>query len=95
VDQTIINWIIGGAGAILGWLVKVIWDAIKELKMDMKQIERDLPEIYVRKDDFRLAVSEIKGDMKELRQDMKEGFNKMDTTLGLLFKKLERKEDKE
>lgn len=94
-DQTVINWIIGGAGAILGWLVKVIWDAIKELKVDMKQIERDLPEIYVRKDDFRLAVSEIKGDMKELRQDMKEGFNKMDTTLGLLFKKLERKEDKE
>ena len=94
-DQTIINWIIGGAGAILGWLVKVIWDAIKELKVDMKQIERDLPEVYVRKDDFRLAVSEIKGDMKELRQDMKEGFNKMDTTLGLLFKKLEHKENKE
>lgn len=93
-DQTVINWIIGGAGAVLGWLVKVIWDAIKELKSDMKQIERDLPEIYVRKDDFRIAVAEIKGDMKELRQDMKEGFNKMDTTLGLLFKKLERKEDK-
>jgi len=95
VDQTVINWIIGGAGAALGWLVKVIWDAIKELKSDMKQIERDLPEIYVRKDDFRLAVAEIKSDMKELRTDMKDGFKSIDTTLGLLFKKLERKEDKE
>lgn len=94
-DQTIINWLFTGFGAALGWVVKVVWDAIKDLKADVKQIERDLPEVYVRKDDFRGAMTDIKGDMRELRQDMKDGFNKIDSTLGLLFKKLERKEDKE
>lgn len=94
-DQTIINWLFTGFGAALGWVLKVIWDAIKDLKADVKQIERDLPEVYVRKDDFKTAVSDIKEDMKELRHDMKAGFNKIDSTLGLLFKKLESKEDKE
>jgi F0F1-type ATP synthase membrane subunit b/b' len=95
VDQTIINWLFAGFGATLGWLMKVIWSAIQELKADVKQISRDLPEIYVRKDDFRSAMSEIKEDMRELKDDMKSGFSKMDTTLGLMFKKLDSKEDKE
>jgi hypothetical protein len=87
-DQTLFNWVVGVCGFLGGWVLKVIWDAIKELKSDIRQIERDLPEVYVRKDDFKEAVREIK-------QDMKDGFNKIDNTLGLIFKKLEHKEDKE
>jgi septation ring formation regulator EzrA len=94
-DQTLINWVFAGGGAAFGWVLKVIWDAIKELKADMKQIERDLPEIYVRKDDFKAAMTDIKDDFKELKHDMKDGFNKIDSTLGLLFKKLETKLNKE
>ena len=94
-DQTIINWVFAGGGAAFGWVLKVIWDAIKELKADMKQIERDLPEIYVRKDDFKAAMTDIKDDFKELKHDMKDGFNKIDSTLGLLFKKLDTKLTKE
>lgn len=94
-DQAIINWVFAGFGATLGWLVKVVWDAIKDLKDDMKQIERNLPETYLRKDDFKAAMADIKGDMKELRYDMKGGFNKIDDALNLLFKQLGRKEDKE
>jgi len=87
-DQTLFNWVVGVCGFLGGWVLKVIWDAIKDLKKDIRQIERDLPEVYVRKDDFKEAVREIK-------QDMKDGFNKIDNTLGLIFKKLEHKEDKE
>jgi hypothetical protein len=87
-DQTLFNWVVGVCGFLGGWILKVIWDAIKELKSDIRQIERDLPEVYVRKDDFKEAIRDIK-------QDMKEGFNKIDNTLGLIFKKLEHKEDKE
>jgi hypothetical protein len=94
-DQTILNWLFAGFGAALGWLVKVVWDAIKDLKADMKQIERNLPEIYLRKDDFKAAMADIKGDMKELRYDMKGGFNKIDDALAMLFKQLGRKESKE
>jgi len=94
-DQTIINWLFVGFGAALGWVMKVVWDAIKDLKADVKQIERDLPEVYVRKDDFKTAMTDVKDVMKDLRADMKEGFSKVDNTLGLIFKKLESKEDKE
>jgi hypothetical protein len=29
-DQTIVNWLFAGLGATLGWVLKVVWDAIKE-----------------------------------------------------------------
>lgn len=93
--QDVINWLFIGFGAAIGWVLKVIWDAITRLKDDMKQIERDLPTIYVRKDDFRQAVADIKEDMKDMRNDMKEGFTKMDATLCLLFKKIDDKEDRQ
>ena len=68
---------------------------IKELKADMKQIERDLPEVYVRKDDFRVAVKDMQDDIREVKSDMKEGLRAINDTLGVIFKKLDRKEDKE
>lgn len=94
-DQTIVNWLFTGFGTALGWFVKIVWDTIKELKADMKQIERDLPEVYVRRDAFNVAMAEIKDDFKELKHDVRDGFNKVDNTLGLLFKKLDKKEDKD
>ena len=51
-------------------------------------MDTKMHEDFVRRDDFKDAVTDIK-------QDMKEGFVKMDRTLGLIFKKLESKEDKE
>jgi hypothetical protein len=95
VTQELINWVFAGFGAAVGWILKVVWDALKELRQDVKQIERDLPEVYVRKDDFREAVREIRDTMKELRTDMKAGFDKVDLTLGGIFKRLEQKEDRE
>jgi hypothetical protein len=83
-EQTLINWVFAGAGAALGWILKVVWDAIQDLKKDIRQIERDLPEVYVRRDDFKDAV-------KEIKEDMKAGFSSVDATLRLIFKKLDEK----
>lgn len=94
-DQTLINWLFGGFGAAVGWVLKIVWDAIKELKADMKQIERDLPDVYVRKDDFKSATKDMRDDIREVKSDMKEGLRGINETLALLFKKLDRKEDKE
>ncbi len=86
-DQMIFNWAVAAAGALGGWILKVIWDAIVELKKDLKQMDTKMHEDFVRRDDFKDAVSEIK-------RDMKDGFSKTDNMLGLIFKKLEGKEDK-
>ena len=87
-DQMIFNWAVAAAGALGGWILKVIWDAIVELKKDLQKMDTKMHEDFVRRDDFKDAVGEIK-------QDMKDGFNKMDNTLGLIFKKLEKKEDRD
>ena len=86
-DQVIFNWIIAACGAMGGWILKVIWDAIVELKKDIQRIDTKMHEDFVRRDDFKDAVNEIKSDMRE-------GFKNINTTLGLIFNKLENKEDK-
>lgn len=87
-DQVVFNWAVAIAGFCGGWILKIIWDAIQDLKKDVRAIDTKMHEDFVRRDDFKDAVREIKDDMKD-------GFNKIDTTLGLLFKKLEDKEDKD
>jgi hypothetical protein len=94
-DQSLLNWVFAFIGGLLGWLVKVVWDAIKELKADMKMIERDLPQVYVRKDDFKSAIHEMREDMRETRLSIKEGFNKVETALSNLARRIDLKEDKE
>ena len=88
-EQTVINWFFGLAGAAFGWILKVIWDAIQELKRDLRQVEREIPVVYTRKDDFKEEVRELKEDMKELKEDMKIGFSKIEATLNALFKRLD------
>ena len=81
------NWLFAAVGATTGWLVKVLWDAVSELKRDLGNLERNLPSVYVRRDDFRDAT-------RELKDDMKSGFAKIEATLNVLFKRLDSKEDK-
>lgn len=49
-------------GTIAGWLFKVLWDAIQDLKEDVKEIERG----YVMKDDYRIDIAEIKGSLARI-----------------------------
>jgi hypothetical protein len=47
--QIAFNWIVGVAGTLGGWTLKVIWDSIQSL----------------RSDDFKEAVTDLRSDMKE------------------------------
>jgi len=50
--QDIVNVIIGSVLSVLGWFARQLWDAVQELKHDMKDLEVDLPTHYVRKEDL-------------------------------------------
>ena len=63
-DQMIFNWAVAAAGALGGWILKVIWDAIIDLKKDLNDMETKMHEDFVRRDDFKDAVKEIKEYMK-------------------------------
>jgi len=55
--QLLFNIALSIVGTIAGWLFKVLWDAIRDLKEDVKEIERG----YVMKDDYRIDIADIKG----------------------------------
>ena len=58
--QTIINVIAGSILTVLGWFARELWGAIKELQRDMREIEINLPNNYVKKEDFSKSLTEIK-----------------------------------
>lgn len=73
------KWAAYVATAVVGWFVKVLWDAQKELREDMKYIELNILENYIKRNDFKDAIDSLKEDMKTI-------------TLPI-FKKLDRIED--
>jgi hypothetical protein len=81
--QVLFNIVFAVAGGLCGWVLNNMTKAIERLDADV----RDMPKTYVAKEDWR-------EDMKTLKDDMTKGFDKIDKTLGTIFKRLEGKEDK-
>lgn len=86
-EQAFINWIIGFAGTVFGILLKIVWDAIVNLKKDLTVLENKIHDDFVRREDFKDIISDMKTEMRN-------GFGTVNNTLGLIFKKLDSKEDK-
>ena len=82
IDQAIFNWSLAVISMLMGVVLKAIWDAVRALRADMRQIERDLPDLYVRKDDWRDSIHGLK-------EDMQRGFDKLDQTIQAIFKRID------
>lgn len=69
--QTIINVSIGAAGTVFGWLVRVLWEADKELRHDLSKLREELPETYARRDDVKTIRDSLalRFDRLELKID--------------------------
>ena len=93
-EQVVFNWAVAVAGFAGGWILKIIWDAIQELKKDLKVMDVKMHEDFVRRVDFKEAIKGAKDDMSELKQDMKAGFSKLEDMVGLVSKKIDGKADK-
>ncbi len=65
-SQDLYNIIVGVCGAAIGWLLKVIWESVRALQTDMKEIEKELHTKYVSKDDYRADIQEIKEMVKAI-----------------------------
>jgi hypothetical protein len=66
VAQNLYNILVGVCGAAIGWLLKVIWESVRALQTDMKEIERELRTKFVSKDDYRSDIQEIKEMVKAI-----------------------------
>lgn len=58
-DQTIINWLLSGFGALIGFLLNVVWQAVKDLQRADAKLAEKVAEVevlvagdYVKRDDL-------------------------------------------
>ena len=58
--QSLLNAVFGAVLMLSGWVLRTIWDAVNGLKRDMQDLERNLPDTYVRRDDYRDDMTEVK-----------------------------------
>jgi hypothetical protein len=79
-EQVLFNWIVGVAGVLGGWTLKVIWDSLMELRRDIKTMDTKMHDDFVRRDDFKDAV-------RELKEDMRAGFSTVDANTKIAFQK--------
>lgn len=69
-------------------LLGIIGYFLRSLHKDFRDVEKNLPEKYVRKDDFHRAIDDLKTDFKTATTEIK-------AMLGQMFAKLDGKQDKE
>lgn len=85
--QAVFNIAVAIAGFLGGWVLKVIWEAIKQLDADVKSLGREVHNDFVKRDDFKESTQELKSDMRH-------GFDRLEELIGAVFKRLESKADK-
>jgi hypothetical protein len=65
-SQDTINLIISGAGAVIGWILRMIWESIRKLQDEMNDFQREVHTSYVSKDDYRQDIIEVKEILKQI-----------------------------
>ncbi len=65
-DQVIINWLLAGFGALIGFLLNAVWQAVKDLQTADKQLAEKVSGIevlvagnYVKRESFDDALNRI------------------------------------
>lgn len=65
-DQTIINWLLAGFGALIGFLLNAVWQAVKDLQSADKELASKVAEIevlvagdYVKREEFNQTVTAL------------------------------------
>jgi hypothetical protein len=65
-EQSIINWLLTGFGALIGFLLNAVWQAVKDLQVADKDMAEKVGQIevlvagnYLRRDDFEHTIEAL------------------------------------
>jgi len=64
--QSLINLAAGAALAAMGWFARVIWEAVAELRKDLHSFEAELPDKYVRRDEYSATMVRIENMIEKI-----------------------------
>jgi len=64
--QLTLNFLFSSVSVILGWFLREMWVAVKELKVDLAKLREELPKEYVARDDYRQDIRELKDMLNKL-----------------------------
>lgn len=82
-DQSLVNWLLAGFGALIGFLLNAVWQAVKDLQKSDKDIAAKVADIEVLVAGDYVKKTEFQGTIKAL-------FAKLDK----IEDKIDRKVDK-
>ena len=68
--QPYINMSVAAFFAVVGWFIRQIWEAVQELKSDLKSLEVKLPEEYVRKNDLSDILRRIDSTLERIEKKL-------------------------
>jgi hypothetical protein len=84
-NQDIINTLIGIGAAICGWVLRTIWQSMRDLQdADQRLTEKltrlqvEIPKTYVTKEDFRQVLQEINSKLDRICERLE---NKQDRSI--------------
>lgn len=62
----LIDFLLAAVSASLGWWGKIVWESVKELRRDLRDLENGIPREYVRKSDWDRATDRISEEIRAL-----------------------------
>lgn len=74
--QTIINFAVGAALSVFGWLARELWGAVKDLRQALHDIEVDIPKNYVARADLDARMKHIEDMFQRIYDKLDEKANR-------------------
>jgi hypothetical protein len=70
--QQIIESVLAACGVMGAWVLNTLWNGIKHLENEVKEINREINQEFVRREDFREAIRDLKDMLNKI-------FDRLDT----------------
>lgn len=68
--EAIAPYLLTGVVGVIGWFVRVLWEADKELRDSLSRLREDLPREFVLREDYRRDIYEIKQLLRAISEKL-------------------------
>jgi hypothetical protein len=74
--QGLFNALLGVLATVGAFLFKTLWSANEKIREDFSSLEKNLPVIYVRKDDFALHAHRVEDSLRRIEDKLDKKMDK-------------------